>query len=266
MLHATPSLDVHPVRRIPQDRDLLLTIASRMARLGAWTVLIDDGLVRLSDEACAIHELPSGSTLTVRDGIELYAPECRPQISAAFAACIGAGAPYDLEGEIRTASGRVVPVRVSGEAVRGSNGQVERIEGVVQDVSALREAQVHAERFDARLVRTLASMTDAFYTLDRDWRFTFVNPEAERIQQRTRAQMLGHSVWDVFPEAVGTIFDLEFRRAVETGEAAVFESYYPPLDLWVAVRAYPSDDGLAVYFLDINERRLAEMALTEAVT
>ena len=73
--------------------------------------------------------------------------------------------------------------------------------------------------------------------------------------------MLGHSVWDVFPEAVGTIFDVEFRRAMETGKSAVFESYYPPLDLWVAVRAYPSDDGLAVYFQDISDKRAAEQAL-----
>ena len=106
------------------------------------------------------------------------------------------------------------------------------------------------------LSRTLESVTDAFYTLDREWRFTFVNRRPSGCSSASRAEMLGHSVWDVFPEAVGTIFDLEFRRAMETGEAAVFESYYPPLDLWVAVRAYPSDDGLAVYFLDIAEQSL----------
>jgi PAS domain S-box-containing protein len=125
----------------------------------------------------------------------------------------------------------------------------------------LREAQADTQRVGARLMRTLEKMTDAFYTLDRSWRFTYVNPEAERLQQRTRAQLLGNVVWDVFPEAVGTVFDIEFRRAVATGETVIFESYYPPLDLWVAVRAFPSDDGLAVYFLDINEKRLADEAL-----
>jgi PAS domain S-box-containing protein len=254
-------LAVGPGQLVAQDRDRFLKIASRMARLGAWTVLLDDGLVRLSDEACAIHQLPSGSTLTVHDGMALYSPESRSLISDAFAACVGGGTPYDLEAEIRMASGGVVPVRVSGEAVRGSNGRVERIEGVIQDISVLREAQAHAERLESRLARTLDSVTDAFYTLDRDWRFTFVNAEAERVQQRTRAQMLGRSVWEVFPEALGTVFEVQFRRAMETGEAALFESYYPPLDLWVAVRAFPSDAGLAVYFLDINEKRAAKSAL-----
>lgn len=261
---AKPAGEVDPVRAVAKERDRFLAIASRMARLGAWTVLPDDGLIRLSDDACAIHELPAGTALTIGEGVDLYTPESRSQIAAAFAACVGDGTPYDLEATICTASGRLVPVRVSGEAVRDSKGRIERIEGVIQDVSALREAQVHARGLDARLARTLDSVTDAFYTLDRDWRYTFVNREAERIQQRTRAELLGHSVWEVFPEAIGTIFDTEFRRAIETGEAAVFESYYPPLDLWVAVRAHPSDDGLAVYFLDINERRAAEQALSSS--
>jgi PAS domain S-box-containing protein len=259
--HAGRPLDPDPARRLEHDCDRLLAMASRMARLGAWTVVLDDESVRLSDEACTIHGLPTGSTLKMDAAIDLYAPDSRPLITAALAACVGAGTAYDLECEIRTSTGRVVPVRVIGEAVRGSNGQVEGIQGVIQDISPLREAQANAERLDARLARTLESVTDAFYTLDREWRFTFVNPEAERIQQRTRTQMLGRSVWDVFPEAVGSVFDVQFRKAVETGEAAIFESYYPPLDLWVAVRAFPSDDGLAVYFLDISARRAAEQAL-----
>jgi PAS domain S-box-containing protein len=121
-------------------------------------------------------------------------------------------------------------------------------------------------RTDRRLARALEGMSDAFYTLDRQWRFTYVNAEAERLQQRSRAQLLGRSVWEVFPEAVGSAFDAAFHRAVETGQTAAFESYYPPLDLWVAVRVMPSDDGLAVYFLDISERRVAEQALTDAVS
>jgi PAS domain S-box-containing protein len=115
-----------------------------------------------------------------------------------------------------------------------------------------------------RLARTLEAITDAFYTLDRQWRFTFVNAEAERIQERTRAQLLGRVVWEVFPEAIGTAFDIEFHRAMETGETALFESYYPPLDLWVAVRAFPSEDGLAVYFLDIKAQRAAAESLARS--
>ena len=130
--------------------------------------------------------------------------------------------------------------------------------------AGLRAAQAATERLGDRLARTFESITDAFYTLDRDWRFTYVNTEAERLQQKTRAEMLGQRVWDVFPDAVGSVFDQEFHRAMATGETASFEAYYPPLDLWAAVRAFPSDDGLGVYFLDVSARKAAERALAES--
>ena len=120
------------------------------------------------------------------------------------------------------------------------------------------------DRLGNRLARTLESISDAFYTLDREWRFTYLNAEAERLQQRTRADLLGRVVWEAFPEAVGTAFDTEFHRAMKTGKTVTFEAYYPPLDLWVAVRAFPSEDGLAVHFLDINDRRRSEQALVSS--
>jgi PAS domain S-box-containing protein len=153
----------------------------------------------------------------------------------------------------------------AGAAAKAEAREVELVRQSLEErddlLSELREAQTRAERIGGRLARTLESITDAFYTLDREWRFTYVNHEAERIQQRTRAELLGRSVWDVFPEAVGTVFDAEFHRAVTTGETVTFEAYYPPLDLWASVRAFPSEDGLGVFFLDVNAAKTAEAAL-----
>ena len=169
-----------------EDRERFLQIASRIARLGGWRIDLKKGVVSLSDEASQIHGLPNGSTFPIQVGMDFYPAEVRPLITAAFAACASDGTPYELEVDILTATGQRVPVRVSGEAVRGADGTIDRIQGAIQDISALREAQADAERVGARLVRTLESVTDAFYTVDRSWRFTYVNPEAERLLQRTR--------------------------------------------------------------------------------
>jgi PAS domain S-box-containing protein len=146
-----------------------------------------------------------------------------------------------------------------------SRREVEQVRQSLEErdelLTELGEAQSRAERIGGRLARTLESITDAFYTLDREWRFTYVNHEAERIQQRTRAELLGRSVWDVFPEAVGTVFDLQFHHAMASGETVTFEAFYPPLDLWAAVRAFPSEDGLGVFFLDVSAAKKAEAAL-----
>jgi PAS domain S-box-containing protein len=254
-----PELEL--VTRRLAERDRLLAIAARVVHLGGWTVDLADGLEYMSDEVCLIHELPPGTTLTEKQAMAFYSPESRPLLKAAFDACARDGIPYDLELELITAKGRRIAVREIGEAVRGPDGVIERVHGAFQDLSALREAEANAERMGARLERTLEDVTDAFYTLDRDWRFTYVNREAERIQRKTRVEMIGNVVWDVFPEAVGTEFDDQFRRAIATGEMVAFESYYPPLDMWLEVRAFPSEDGLAVYFLDVSAKRVAEQAL-----
>ena len=71
-------------------------------------------------------------------------------------------------------------------------------------------------------------------------------------------------IWELFPAAVGSDFEEHYRAAV--GRARnVFEACYPaPLDSWYEVRAWPSPDGLSVYFLDVTERRVAEESARRA--
>lgn len=120
-------------------------------------------------------------------------------------------------------------------------------------------AAADAER--GRVRRILESITDGFFALDREWRYTYVNREAERLVGRTRDQLLGHVVWTEFPPLVDSDWDREYHRAVEQHTSVHFESYYPPLDTWFETHAYPSEDGLAIYIRSINERKRGEAKL-----
>jgi len=113
-------------------------------------------------------------------------------------------------------------------------------------------------RMAQRLTNTLESITDAFIMLDRNWNFTYLNSDAERMLHCPREEVLGKNVWDRFPEAVGGKFYQEYHKAVTQNCTVSFEEYYEPLKLWVEIRAYPSDEGLAVYFADIGARKAAE--------
>lgn len=117
---------------------------------------------------------------------------------------------------------------------------------------------------DITAARILESITAAFFALDREWRFTYINAEAERLLSRTREELLGRNVWEEFPAAIGSTFKHEYRRAVDTQAAVAFEAFYPPLDTWFEARAYPSSDGLSVYFHDVSARRRAEEALRKS--
>lgn len=109
--------------------------------------------------------------------------------------------------------------------------------------------------------RLLDRMTDAFFALDTDWRFTYLNETAEDVLDRSAEELLGTTVWEAFPEAVDTPFETRYKEAMQTQEPVTFEEYYPELDAWFDVRAYPSPSGLSVYFYDITDRKRQREAL-----
>jgi PAS domain S-box-containing protein len=121
-----------------------------------------------------------------------------------------------------------------------------------------------ADQVDAKVRATLERMTDAFFSVDPEWRFTYVNGRAEALLQRARAELFGRNLWEAFPDAVGTAFYDEYNRARTDGCAVEFVEFYSPLETWFEVRAIPSSEGLDVYFRDISERVRLEAQLQQA--
>src|SRR5687768_2090824 len=101
----------------------------------------------------------------------------------------------------------------------------------------------------------LESMSDAFYAVDHDWRFTYVNRKAEELWGRTRADLLGQVLWEVFPDAVNSPAYHQLLRSAAEGKALTFETLSPVIERWVQVHAFPNPAGLAVYFHDIHARK-----------
>jgi PAS domain S-box-containing protein len=237
--------------------EALLRMAERVARLGAWRVELPGFISTWSDQVRAIHELPEGFVPVLDEAIESYVPEDRPVLRAAIAACVETGTPFDLELRLMTAGGRQIWVRVIGEAVRNDAGEIRHLEGAIQDVTARRHAEDEARRLSAVVSDTLEHISDGFCTIDREWRFVFMNREAERQVGRPRDALIGRSIWEVYPEMLGSIFETSYRRAMATGETVEFEAWFEPLASWFSVRAYPAPQGLAIYFCNVTQQREA---------
>jgi len=118
-------------------------------------------------------------------------------------------------------------------------------------------ARTEAETAHNWAIDILESITDAFFALDREWRFTYLNHQAEQLLQRSRAQLLGQNIWEEFPEAACSSFYQKYHQARAQQVSVKFEEFYPPLQTWFAVHAYPTKEGLSVYFNDITARKRA---------
>ncbi len=101
---------------------------------------------------------------------------------------------------------------------------------------------------DQRVVDTLEKISDAFIALDHNWNFTYMNGEAERVLNKNRAEVIGQNLWTTHPDMAEDEFGREFRKAVSEKTTARFEAYYPPYLSWYVVNAYPTEDGLWVFF------------------
>ena len=111
----------------------------------------------------------------------------------------------------------------------------------------------------ARINRILESITDVFYSLDREWRFTDVNKQAELKLGRSRDELIGQVIWDVFPSAVASPLFSNFQKAIQKNIPVHFElvsSMVP--GTWFEAHVYPSQSGISVYLRDITERKEGE--------
>lgn len=110
----------------------------------------------------------------------------------------------------------------------------------------------------------LESMTDAFFALDDNWKFSYLNDEAERLLLIKKEMLIGESLWEKFPEAIGSKFEINYRSTMDQKQTTRFEEFYEPLQSWFEVHAYPRrKGGISVYFKNINEKKAADDRLWE---
>ncbi|MES2090341.1 MAG: histidine kinase dimerization/phospho-acceptor domain-containing protein, partial [Pseudomonadota bacterium] len=129
------------------------------------------------------------------------------------------------------------------------------------DMSArLREREQEREALLGRLINTLESINDGFYLLDDQWRFAYVNHRAETLLKRDRQTLIGQDHWSVLATEDAVLLLSAFKRAVALHQTANLEARLPSLGLWLDIHAYPTEQGLAVYFQDVSELRSAQQA------
>lgn len=180
--------------------------------------------------------------------LEFIANEDREEIAEAIARVLDQETIETRESHLVTKAGDYLPYEFTVAPITDDEGKVWAVAGVGRDITV-------RKRFER--------VSDAMYALDTDWRFTYLNEQAEELVGRSEAELLGTEVWEEFPEAANMEIYDSFQMALETQEPVTFETYYPPLETWFSVRAYPSKTGLSVYFRDITDREEREQELAQ---
>ncbi|HEU4561754.1 MAG TPA: PAS domain S-box protein [Longimicrobium sp.] len=216
----------------------------------------------------------TGATLDDTKGtgwLQFLHPDDRERTVARWQRSLETGQPYSIEYRFRRTDGEYCWFLGQAIPQRGETGEITGWFGTLTDISERKRLDEEREQLlirerEARgqVTTILESITDAFFAVDGDWRFTYVNREAERLLKRPRGELVGRSLWEEFSDAVGTTSHHEYHRALAEQTTVEFETFSGPLGIWVDVRAYPSGDGLSVFFRDVTERKRAEERLRES--
>ena len=204
------------------------------------------------------------SAETLPDWLGLLHPDDRQRTMQTWTHCVQTLTPYQIEFRLRRRDGKYIWYKTQAVPQFNDQGEVIRWLGSSIDIDDLRRLQINSEQLAARFQHTIESITDAFFTLDHEFRFTYLNQKTADILGGTIDGFLGHVVWDKCGLGFESSFAQQYRHVAQTQEKVHFEDYFEPADKWLEVDVYPSTDGLTVYFSDVTERREMEQRLRES--
>jgi diguanylate cyclase (GGDEF)-like protein/PAS domain S-box-containing protein len=128
--------------------------------------------------------------------------------------------------------------------------------------STIEDSRTELARSQTQLRSVLESTTDGVLAVDRDWKLVFFNQQAVKTTRKSEMLRIGASLWDMYPNMATSGEGERYRRAMKTQRPEDFEIYIEDRDFWLSVQAYPTPEGLSIFFRDISEQRRAREELS----
>tara|TARA_Y100001980_G_C14556924_1_gene354266 strand:- start:92741 stop:94912 length:2172 start_codon:yes stop_codon:yes gene_type:complete len=162
----------------------------------------------------------------------------------------------EMETNLIMRNGKRIPYYLYGRKIKLD--QREYLIGMGIDISERKRAQEKALAASREKEVTLNRISDGVISLDKDWKYLFVNDAALNFFRDKRAEILGKHILEIEPQVGETSFWRNSQKAFENGTNKEFSIYYEPLDKWFSVKIYPSEDGITVFFKDITSEKKIE--------
>jgi len=167
---------------------------------------------------------------------------------------------YELQW--RTKSGELKIVLLSVNLLNVNNEKF--MLGTIHDITELRKAESLLKEANEEIKNILETISDNFLALDRNYRFKYVNKEVLSRLNLKYEEVIGKTIWDIYPGMRGTLFETNYRKAFEEQKPVRFIDQSPVDKQWFDISVYPSEDGITVYGKNITQRIKAQEALKES--
>lgn len=139
--------------------------------------------------------------------------------------------------------------------IRDSGGKVISLLAIGHDITDRKRMEAELATLLRRTESILGSISDGFFTLNREWVYTYVNEKAAQFVGKTPDQLINRRIWDLFPAAENSIWHQRYQQVMDSGEVAEIVDYYDELRRWYAATIYPYEGGVSVYFHDVTDEQ-----------
>jgi PAS domain S-box-containing protein len=239
-----------------------LRLALAASGAGAWSWDLDTNTLHWSDEYYRIFGLePKSIQPSVEGGFKSIHPDDLQWIRTMVGEAIQKGTQIDVEHRVIWPDGSIHWVRGLSRSFQDEKGKTHRMAGIAMDITGQKQKEMELEAAHRQTAEILESFSDAFYSLDQEERFTYVNQKAASLWKKSPKDLIGKNIWEVFPSGRQTESYLKIRQALADKQPIHYESYSAFLDQWVEIHLYPTEQGISVYFQDITERKRSEAVL-----
>lgn len=246
-----------------QENERRMRVAQEAAGVLIWEWCTETEQINWGAGVERLYGRPA-SELTFGNWLSFLHPEDREKTRRILGRVIRERRSYETEYRVIWPDGSIHWLIGKGEIFQNTeDGQLYLI-GANLDITARKHAEEAIRQRDVQLREVLERTTDAVFLLDSEWRFEYLNAHAEQLIAAGR-DLVGKNLWVEFPDALKRNFYSAYHRAREEGVAVQFEEYYPqPLDKWFEVHAYPTAEGLAVFFRDVTQKHKSHAALLQS--
>lgn len=222
-------------------------------QLFTWTARPDGELESVS--RYTVDLLGASEKFIVSNWLNFLHPDDQQSTHNQWMHCVKTGEALVAEYRLRRHDGQYFWFLTRALPARDAQGNIFKWYGSGIDITESKVLQQHSENLSQQLQNTLASITDAFFTLDENLNFSYANEQAASLLERPRSALLNNLAVNETPIDADGSFSRQLERAVLSHKMTAFEFWYAGRELWLDVRIYPAADGLTVYLRDITRLR-----------
>lgn len=238
-----------------------LRLASEGGNLGLWYWDMETDTLSFTDIAKGMFGLPVNTAMSMQVFLEAVHHDDRQFVHSVLTQLQANQA--EIEYRTLWTDGTLRWILAKGDCAYNADGIIISTRGVFIDISDRKQAEEALRQSEEQSRNILESIDDGFFSLDENWRFTYVNRSAEILLDRTAGDLIGKNVWEEFPGLNGSEFELVYRRVAKERVALSVTAFYPDHDRWYDVRTYPAANGITIYFRNVTDQKLAEEVLQQ---